>query len=78
MELSLRISGASGGEGCSLCGCWVEYDAGPVLTLAQSWAIVCTTCGLKHESALVVAESLLRATEELQEWVGRVKDLDEN
>ena len=73
MNLSLRITGASGGEGCSLCGCWVEYDAGPILTLASSWGVVCTTCGLKLEPALVVAESLLRATEELQSWVGEMQ-----
>ena len=65
MELSLRMTEISGGEGCQLCGQWVEYDAGPVLTLAQSWAVICTSCGLEHEPALVVAQSLLRACEDL-------------
>jgi len=72
MELSLRIAGASGGEGCQLCGCWVEFDAGPVITLANSWSVVCVTCGLTHEPSLVVAQSLLQATEELQGWVGKL------
>jgi len=78
MELSLRIAEVSGGGGCPLCGCWIDYDAGPVVTLAQSWAAVCIPCGLRHEPALVVGESLIRATESLQDWVAQVKDLDQN
>jgi len=65
MKLSLKIADIGGGENCELCGEWTEFDAGPILTPATSWELVCESCGLRHEPELMAAASLLRAAEKL-------------